>query len=229
VPYPTKRVVGTIADPQHAEAAVEALLRAGFARDDIHVLQGETGVHRLDPGDGEPGLLAQVQRRIVQSVGDFPEHSLKRHAEDLRAGKLVIMVLASRPQKRVMAGEILNAHGAEFIGYHGRWFWESLSARQAASTALDPARGQTYEVEVGGITRLQFLSATAATVGGSARPTHNATVVPIRPGMRILYWKDPQGCPVVHVHDYETGRAWAILGQRDGSLRNYTGTVRRLS
>jgi hypothetical protein len=30
IPYPTHRVVGTIADPKDARAAIEGLLRAGF-------------------------------------------------------------------------------------------------------------------------------------------------------------------------------------------------------
>ena len=45
----------------------------------------------------------------------------------------------------------------------------------------------------------------------------------------MISWKDPHGMPVVHVHDYENGRAYAVVAQRDGSLRNFTGTVRRLT
>ena len=32
IPYPTNRVVGTIADAEHADAAVNALMEAGFDR-----------------------------------------------------------------------------------------------------------------------------------------------------------------------------------------------------
>jgi hypothetical protein len=232
VSYPTRRVVGTIADATDAEAAVEALLQAGFEREAIEVLQGENGLHRLDPTGAEHGLIAQFQRRLIQFAGDLEELSLKRHAEGLRAGKIVVMVLAKKRHQRNVAADILNAHGAEFIGYYSRWFWESLDARRgrAAATAHDPGPGQMYEVRVAGpVTHLQFHSGVAATVTVAGRVTSKAAVVPIRAGMRMLSWKDPNGLPVVQVHDYETGRAYAVVAQRDGSLRNSTGTVRRMT
>jgi hypothetical protein len=232
VSYPTKRVVGTIADATNAEAAVDALLQAGFEREAIEVLQGERGLHRLDPTGAEHGLLAHFQRRLIQFAGDLEELSLKRFAEDVRAGKLVVMVLAKKRQTRNMAADILNAHGAEYIGYFSRWFWESLDAGRAspaAATVRDPAIGQTYEASAGPVTHLQFQSAAAATVTVAGRAISRAAVVPIRPGVRMLSWKDAHGLPVVHVHDYETGRAFAVVAQRDGSLRNFTGTVRRLT
>jgi hypothetical protein len=42
ISYPTNRVVGTIADAQSAQAAIEALIRAGVDREDIDVLHGHT-------------------------------------------------------------------------------------------------------------------------------------------------------------------------------------------
>ena len=55
IPYPIQRVVGTIADAQHARAAIEALLQQGFQRSDIDVLSGERGLHRLDPSGSDMG------------------------------------------------------------------------------------------------------------------------------------------------------------------------------
>ena len=49
IPYPTNRVVGTIADAEHADAAVKALVEAGFDWDSIDVLNGEDDLSRLDP------------------------------------------------------------------------------------------------------------------------------------------------------------------------------------
>ena len=43
IPYPTNRVVGTVADADHAQAAINALLQAGFEQLDIDVLHGEGG------------------------------------------------------------------------------------------------------------------------------------------------------------------------------------------
>ena len=46
IAYPTNRVVGTIADPKHAQAAIEALLQVGFQQKDIDILHGEEDLHR---------------------------------------------------------------------------------------------------------------------------------------------------------------------------------------
>ena len=49
IPYPTNRVVGTIRDADQARDAIDALLRAGFAREDIDILHNEEDLQRLDP------------------------------------------------------------------------------------------------------------------------------------------------------------------------------------
>ena len=48
IAYRTNRVVGSIVDPKHAQAAIEALLHVGFARQDIDILHGEEDLHRPD-------------------------------------------------------------------------------------------------------------------------------------------------------------------------------------
>src|SRR5947199_6460932 len=48
IAYPTNRVVGTIRDADHARAAIDALLQAGFARENIDILHNEEDLHRLD-------------------------------------------------------------------------------------------------------------------------------------------------------------------------------------
>jgi uncharacterized protein (TIGR02246 family) len=128
IPYPTNRVVGTIADAKDARAAVDALLRAGFDREDIDILHGEADVHRLDPTGEEHGFLAQFQRTLIR-IGAPAEESrhLRHHVEDVRAGRFVIMVLAKEHDQRTHAGDILNAHGAEFVGFYGRWAWQELT------------------------------------------------------------------------------------------------------
>ena len=65
--YPTNRVVGTVGDAVKAGDAIEALLRAGFGRQDIDVLHNEEDLHRLDPTGAAHGLLAQVQRRLIRT------------------------------------------------------------------------------------------------------------------------------------------------------------------
>ena len=135
IPYPTHRVVGTIADAKEARAAIEALLSAGFKPDDIDVLHGETDLHRLDPTGAAHGFLAQFQRTLIRMAGPAEEsRHLRHHVDDVRAGRFVIMVLAKEREKRHVAADILNSHGAEFVGFYGRWAWQALAAEPADAT-----------------------------------------------------------------------------------------------
>lgn len=153
IPYPTNRVVGTVPDAAGARAVVEALLQAGFDRQDIDIVHGEAGADRLDPTGAAHGWLAQFQRTLIRTAGPVEEYKhLKHHMEDVRAGRFVIMVLAKERQNRNVAADILNSHGAEFVGFYGRWAWQSLESDPADSADLarddKPARGRTTTVNV---------------------------------------------------------------------------------
>ena len=127
IPYPTNRVVGTVADARTARAAIDALLQAGFHREELDILHGEAGAQRLDPEGVEHGFFAQFQRTLIRTAGPAEEHiHLMRHVDDVRAGRFVIMVLARQREKRMVAADILSDHGAEFVGFYGRWAWEGL-------------------------------------------------------------------------------------------------------
>jgi predicted SnoaL-like aldol condensation-catalyzing enzyme len=52
----------------------------------------------------------------------------------VRAGRFVIMVLAKEREKRDIAVDVLNAHGAEFVGFYGRWAFESMDAAGVVSS-----------------------------------------------------------------------------------------------
>jgi ketosteroid isomerase-like protein len=128
IPYPTDRVVGTLDDAKDVRAAIEALSQAGFARDAIDVLHGEHDLNRLDPSGAAHGFLARFQRTLIRTAGPVEEHKhLTRHIEDVRAGRFVVMVLAKQPAQRRTAAEILSSHGAEFIGFYGRWAYQAFA------------------------------------------------------------------------------------------------------
>lgn len=160
IPYPTNRVVGTIADAAGAHAAIEALLQAGFDPQDIDILHGEAGANRLDLTGSEHGFLAQFQRtliRIAAPAGEFKH--LRHHIDDVRAGRIVIMVLTKEREKRNVAADILNAHGAEFVGFYGRWAWQSLSGDSADLAKRDEpsdARTTTVNLEANKATVTEF-------------------------------------------------------------------------
>jgi uncharacterized protein (TIGR02246 family) len=136
IPYPTNRVVGTVADAKNAHAAIKALLQAGFDRQDIDILHGDEDIQRLDPTGAEHGFLAQFQRTLLRIAGPAEEYKhLRHHVEDVRAGRFVIMVLTKERDQRMRAADILNAHGAEFVGFYGRWAWEGFTPDAAPSSA----------------------------------------------------------------------------------------------
>ena len=85
-------------------------------------------------------LTRQAQSTVSCTVpADIDSHCraaeefkhLRHHIGDVRAGRFVIMVLAKEREKRDVAADILNSHGAEFVGFYGRWAWQSLEAGPA--------------------------------------------------------------------------------------------------
>jgi uncharacterized protein (TIGR02246 family) len=139
ISYPTNRVVGTIADAEHADAAIQALVEAGFDRQAIDVLHGEEDLNRLDPTGAEHGVLERLQRALIRTGGPAEEYKhLMHHVEDVRAGRFVIMVLAPERDRRTIAADILDAHGAEFVGFYGKWAWHGLTPTSATTVAERP-------------------------------------------------------------------------------------------
>jgi uncharacterized protein (TIGR02246 family) len=136
--YPTNRVVGAVADSGKAQETVAALLRAGFAQEDIDILHGEEDLHRLDPTGAHHGLFAQVQRTLIRTFELEEFKHLKHHVDDVSAGRYVIMVLTHRRGQRLVAADILHEHGAEFVGFYGRWACEELPATPQTSPEFIP-------------------------------------------------------------------------------------------
>lgn len=135
ISYPTNRVVGTVADAGIAQAAITALLQAGFGKQDIDILHGETGAQRLDLDGAEHGFLAQFQRTLIRTGAHVEEYRhLANHLADLRAGRFVIMVLAPKREQRLLAADVLNSHGSGFVAFYGRWAWEGLKPEQLPSS-----------------------------------------------------------------------------------------------
>jgi predicted SnoaL-like aldol condensation-catalyzing enzyme len=72
---------------------------------------------------------------LIRTLGPAEEFKhLSRHVDDVRAGRFVIMVLAKEREQRNLAADILNSHGAEFVGFYGKWAWQSLDATDVASS-----------------------------------------------------------------------------------------------
>jgi len=139
IPYPTNRVVGTIAHADQARAAIDALLRAGFERENIDILHDEEDLQRLDPTGAAHGFLAQFHRTLIRTFDLEEFKQLTQYAAAVRAGRFVIMVLAKRRSLRLSAAEILHQYGADFVEFYGRWSCEDLPATAQTSPEDIPA------------------------------------------------------------------------------------------
>ena len=230
VPYPTNRVVGTIQTAPEAQAAIQALLLAGFERDGIDVLHGESDVQRLDPTGTSHGFFAQFQRALVGTASSAEEYGhLKQHVEDVRAGRFVVMVRVKATDQRHRAADILTSHGASSVGFFGRWAWESLQGNEQAP---DPAPGRTYESRIDGTSvRVHYHSTTAATIStgvDAGATTLQATVTPVRTGVAMLSFRDGNNVLTVCVHDYENRSAYSVVADDAAGARHAVGSVRRI-
>jgi hypothetical protein len=97
-------------------------------------LHGEHDLNRLDPTGAEHGFLARFQRTLIRTAGPVEEYKhLTRHIDDVRAGRFVVMVLAKQPSQRRTAAEVLSSHGAEFIGFYGRWAYQAFAGNRTGA------------------------------------------------------------------------------------------------
>ena len=96
----------------------------------------------------------------------------------------MIMVLAKDQDRRDLVAGILNAHGAEFMGFYGRWAWSSMSGTDVGHTEsprIKSENGRSYETQIDGLTfRLNFdfqdeiVDATITQPDGTVRHTKGA-------------------------------------------------------
>jgi hypothetical protein len=236
IPYPTNRVVGTIADAKSARNAIDALLGVGIAAEAIDVLHGDEDLHRLDPTGEEHGVLARFQRTLIRfaAVNEEARH-LSRHVEDVRAGRFVVMVLPARPDERELIAKTLRSHGAVDVGFYGRWAWQALDDSNLSGEPEEPSglpTGETYEARFGSVT-LQFRidSPNAISLMNTAsRGTEVADVMSseIRPGVFVFSWHQADGASVVHIDDFERGVIHIHVTNRDGSVWRAKGMLRRV-
>lgn len=219
IAYPTNRVAGTITDADEARKAVADLIAAGFDREAVDVLHGEQDLRRLDPSGGEHGLFAKLQRSLVRGAAGSEFKHLTHHVEDVQAGRFVVMVLAREPRTRDVAAGILHAHGAEFVGFYGRWAYESLP--QEAPEATNAA-GRTYDVTAGEETIRVRLAGSAATVLGT--PSFSAVATLVGANLWLISWRR-NDTAIVHAIDVSTGVAYTSLISPHVEPAHVKGTV----
>src|SRR3954447_22788090 len=114
---PHHRVIAHLASPDEAAAAVDALLDAGFPRDDVFVLCGDDAVRRLDPTGRHHGLRGRVVRALEHVFE--AEDLLDEDAAHLQSGGVIVAAPAHALDERTTAIRVLREHGGTDMRYHG--------------------------------------------------------------------------------------------------------------
>jgi hypothetical protein len=125
--YPTDKIFGVVDDPTAAKEAVDALKKAGFADDDIHMLAGEEDAARVDVSGKQHGLVAELVR-FLQKAGDYESRDIRIYQQELKEGHAVIATTAPKQADRDKALEVFFSFGAHFINFYGRTSSERLKS-----------------------------------------------------------------------------------------------------
>jgi hypothetical protein len=153
----------------------------------------------------------------------------------VRAGRSVIMVLAKKREQREAAADILSIHGAAHIEFYGRWAWHTLEPHPAApadGSLRDPAPGRTYEINIGGTpTRVRLDSESRVTILRKSAGSPDLSRIPVthlKPQLLMITWQEADRTTNVHIYDFESGEAHAVVSYANRSVHRAKGTVRRV-
>lgn len=123
---PSNWLVAVIDDPRKAEEAERALIKAGFAQDDVLLLHGQEALQRLRDRDERRGPLGWVMKAIADVVTDAGTFEDK-YAAEANAGHAIINLQVSDQDQIERAREIIVAHGGHYIKHFGDWAITDLS------------------------------------------------------------------------------------------------------
>ena len=115
--YPRNYVVAAI-DPPHGEAAMNALLSAGFGS---NAVRHEDGVRVLEIKETITVQRTPLKRAAVNVSAAITDEGLmgQQYFDEAEAGASLIAVLAPEPRLVTHAREILARHGARRIRFYG--------------------------------------------------------------------------------------------------------------
>lgn len=131
------------------------------------------------------------------------------------------MVVAPDDRSRDRAAAILHTHGAEFVGFYGRWAYQSIPGGAATPAAQ---QHQAYDIALDGATsRVRFEEGVATTLDSPGPP---GVVTAIGPGLFLVSWPVGAGTATVHVVDVDAAIVYASFSTPDGSPpRHVKGTI----
>ena len=119
-----------------------------------------------------------------------------------------------------MAADILHTHGAEFVGFYGRWAYESLPHSSPRPT---PPAGRTYDISVGRDTIRIRLAEDSATVLGTT--SLSAVATSIGADLWLISWRR-HDTAIVHAIDVDRGVSYTSFVPSNEEPMHVKGTVR---
>jgi hypothetical protein len=126
ITYPTNRLLAVFDDHSQADAAARQLQADGFAAADIELISGPKGraqLRRLGPHRGPlAGFVRMFQFMTMDQMPDFPAYEAA-----VADGRTVIAVRALGSPRVSAARRAVQAAGAHFINYYGRFATEEMT------------------------------------------------------------------------------------------------------
>jgi hypothetical protein len=127
VRYPMNSVIGVVDTAEQLDGLVSALLAGGFMQSELEVATGSATADAVHASTGRTGL-AWLAIRIADKLGAQDEEmEFKQHYEQaMRDSRFIVMVKAPSEERKLRATELLRAHGAHAVSFHGRFTIEGL-------------------------------------------------------------------------------------------------------
>lgn len=121
--YPKDYVLGIFPGHIQAEAAVGALITAGFGEADLIILTRPDDAKKVDADGTEHGVVAAAER-TVEELGD--KDTLDEYSKALKSGGSVVGAHTEQKEQRLVASEAMQLTGGQSIRYFGSFVVEDL-------------------------------------------------------------------------------------------------------
>lgn len=123
VGYPKDYVLGIFPGHVQAEAAVGALITAGFGEADLIILTRPDDAKKVDADGTEHGVVAAAER-TVEELGD--KDTLDEYSKALQGGSSVVGAHTEHKEQRLVASDAMQQTGGASIRFFGSFVVEDL-------------------------------------------------------------------------------------------------------
>jgi hypothetical protein len=135
IDYPSGRLLAVLDDVAAADAAIRALVAAGWREEQIERLAGENAAEALDGTGALHGRLARLRRAVQFSLMDqLPD--LAWYEAAVREGRVVLSVAAPDADAGARAARVLMDAGGHFINRFGRFQTEEFARWRGPEPAV---------------------------------------------------------------------------------------------